>query len=179
MKQARPKIEKAALEDEADITVDSYIEDIVTGKRFVFLLPGAVVFAISVLLPIFAGVALGGGIISWLGDRLSMKEGLLVEFVTIIIVLLFVQAPSIMVMRGKKQYAVVMEYYTKTVLVISLILLVYYGLVYHELNPMFLGGTIINAIILRLIYTPSYFVYTELSYRLHKRRREVALEKKV
>jgi len=90
----------------------------------------------------------------------------------------FVYGSSFKVVRGKKQYAVVMEYYTKTVLTISLILLTYYGFKNHELNPMFLGGAIINGVILRLIYTPSYFVYTELSYRLHKRRREVALKNK-
>jgi len=173
MKPSAPEIEKAALEDESDITVNSYIEDIVEGKRVVFFLPGAVVFAISVFLPIFAGVALGGGIISWIRDILTIPQQAFAQLVSILIVLLFVQAPSIMVMRGKKQYAIVMEHYTKTVLIICLILLAYYGVANHELNPMFLGG----AIILRLIYTPSYFVYTELSYRLHKRRREIALEK--
>ena len=178
MKQARPKIEKAALEDEADITVDSYIEDIVVGKRFVFFLPGVYVFGATMILSLFAAVALGGGIISWIRYLLTVPQQAFAEFIVIFIVMIFVYGSSFKVVRGKKQYAVVMEYYTKTVLAISLILLVYYGLVYHELNPMFLGATIINAIILRLIYTPSYFVYTELSYRLHKRRREVALEKK-
>jgi len=88
MKQSIPKIEKAALVDESDITVNSYIEDIVTGKRFVFFLPGIYVFVPTMILSIFAAVALGGGIISWLGDRLSMKEGLLVELATIVIVML-------------------------------------------------------------------------------------------
>ncbi|VAW81508.1 hypothetical protein MNBD_GAMMA12-1931, partial [hydrothermal vent metagenome] len=174
MKPSAPKIEKAALEDESDITVDSYIEDIVDGKRVVFFLPGAVVFAISILLPIFAGVALGGGIISWIRYLLTVPQQAFAEFIVILIVMFFVYGSSFKVMSGKKQFVVVMEYYTKTALFISLTLLVIFGFVYHELNPMFLGGAIINAIILRLIYTPSYFVYTELSYRLHKRRREVA-----
>jgi len=89
MKQTKPKIDKAALIEESDITVDSYIEDIVVGKRFVFFLPGVYVFGATMILSLFAAVALGGGIISWIRYLLTVPQQAFAEFIVIFIFRMF------------------------------------------------------------------------------------------